>query len=250
MYLSSRKRKQLLGVLLSLGAASLTVPAVAAEQSKGNRSKQAWPQATLQAQANAEIAQDTVHITLATELSDKTQEAVSAALNKTLDAAMAKLKAQEQGKTPVKITSGDYGIWPMNDKDGKITNWRGHAAILLESADFKAASELASTVSDSMPVTGFNFTVSPQARAKKEAELLAEAAQAFRARAQAVADAFNYAGYTIKEINVGGSGARYGDASPVAMAPMVAKSRVPVEAGTEMVSVSVNGSIFLRSDKK
>jgi predicted secreted protein len=101
-----------------------------------------------------------------------------------------------------------------------------------------------------MPIANLAFFVSPKARAAKEAALLEQAAQAFRDRAQALTTAFGYTAYDIKEINLGGSGAQY-EAAPRVMAMAAgAQSKVPLEAGTEMVSVSVQGSIFLRSDKK
>lgn len=250
MYLSKQKRNCLLALALGLGAGFATLPATAQQQQHGeHHAKQKWPQATLQAEANAEIAQDTVQITLAAELSDTTQTAVADALTKTLQDTMKQAKASAEGKADIKISSGNYRIWPMNDKDGKITNWRGRAEILLESTDFAAASALAATVSDRMPVANLRFSVSPQERAKKEEALLAEAAQAFRDRAQALADAFGYAGYSVKEINLGGAGARY-EAAPRMMAMAADKASVPLEGGTEMVSVSINGSIFLHSAQK
>lgn len=252
MYLSKQKRNCVLAVALGLGVGFAALP-VAAQQSERighHHAQPKWPQAQLQAEANAEIAQDTVKITLATELSDTTQTAVADALSKALQDTMKQAKADAQGKTAIKISSGNYRIWPMNDRDGKITNWRGRAEILLESTDFPAASELAAALSDRMPVDNLRFSVSPQARAKKEEALLQEAVQAFRDRAQALTQAFGFAGYTIKEINLGGSGARY-ESAPRMMAMAAAdKASVPLEGGTEMVSVSINGSIFLQTQRK
>ncbi|MDS1142609.1 SIMPL domain-containing protein [Pusillimonas sp. SM2304] len=230
-------------------AGAVALPAAAQKHGDGPHVKQKWPQATLQAEANAEIAQDTVKITLAAELTEASQTAVADALTKVLQDTMKQAKDGAKGNAAIKVTSGNYRIWPMNDKDGKITNWRGRAEIFLESSDFAAASELAASVSDRMPVANLGFSVSPQARAKQEEALLAKAAQAFRDRAQALTDAFGFAGYSIKEINLGGSGARY-EAAPRMMAMAADKASVPLEGGTEMVSVSVNGSIFLHSAQK
>ncbi|WP_245150723.1 SIMPL domain-containing protein [Pollutimonas harenae] len=248
MYLSKQKRNFLLAMALGLSAGLATSPAMGQQQGEHPHEKQKWPQATLQAEANAEIAQDTVKITLAAELSDATQTAVADALTKTLQDTMAQAKAGAKGKD-IQISSGNYRIWPMNDKDGKITNWRGRAEILMESTDFVAASELAASVSDRMPVADLRFSVSPQKRAKKEEALLAEAAQAFRDRAKALAEAFGYAGYSIKTVNLGGSGARF-EAAPRMAAMAAGKASMPLEGGTEMVSVSINGSIFLHSAQK
>ncbi|NYT58333.1 SIMPL domain-containing protein [Alcaligenaceae bacterium] len=241
----------MLVMALGLGAGFAALPAVAQQPERigHHHAQQKWPQAQLQAEANAEIVQDTVKITLATELSDTTQAAVADALTKALQDTMKQAKSDAQGKAAIKISSGNYRIWPMNDKEGKITNWRGRAEILIESTDFPGASELAANLSDRMPVDNLRFSVSPQARAKKEEALLEEAVQAFRDRAQALTQAFGFASYSIKEINLGGSGARY-ESAPRMMAMVADKASVPLEGGTEMVSVSINGSIFLQSQQK
>src|SRR3546814_20499003 len=89
-----------------------------------------WPQAQLQAEASAEIAQDTVKITLASEISDASQTAVASALSKTLEDVM----KQAKGPAKIKVSSGNYRIWPMSDKDGKISNWSGRGEIFLDSS--------------------------------------------------------------------------------------------------------------------
>jgi len=232
-----------------LAAAVLSVAAGAAHahgpDDAGREPKR--PQATLEAQASRVVEQDTVTITLAAEVSDPSQSKVTAALAKTLESVTREAKAESK----VKTRSGNYRVWPFNDEKGKITNWRGRAEVILESSDFALASELASRLSERMPIAGMNFSVSPQARAKYEQELLAEAAKAFRDRAQALADAFGFASYSIRNIDLGGGGAQYQPMPRVmAMSASAEKARVPVEPGTETVTLSVRGSIFLSSRSK
>lgn len=252
MHLSVQKRKRLLAAIM--GAAALAASYSAAAQvppgtdsHKRFAHHEIWPQASLQAEAAAELAHDTVRITLASEVSESSQAAVAAALAKVMD----KVMAQAKGHQGIKVSTGNYNIWPMNDKDGQISNWRGRGEILLQSDDFTAASELAAKFADQMPIANLSFSVSPEARAKQEEALLESAAQAFRDRAQALASAFGYTGYEIKEINLGGAGTRF-EAAPRAM--MMAKaadaSAVPLEGGTERITVTVRGSIFLRSEQK
>lgn len=255
MYLSRYKCNALLAAVLALSLAAVIGP-VKAQQEAGASGSQdrstprdhhkKWPQAALQAEAVSEIAQDTVRITLATEVSDVSQAAVAQTLTQTLDEVM----KQAKGNDKVKATSGNYRVWPMNDKDGKISNWRGRGEIILESTDFAEASTLASALSDRMPIDGLAFSVSPKVRAEHEDALLAQAAQAFRDRAQALTDAFGYQSYTIRQIDLGGAGARYESAPRVMAMAADSKASVPLEAGTERITVSVRGSIFLHSDKK
>lgn len=247
MYLFQQNGKRLLALSLMAAAAILAPIANAKDQGQHARHEK-WPQASLQAEASAEIAHDTVRITLASEVSDASQTAVADTLSKTMDDVM----KQAKGHDGIKVTSGNYQIWPMNDKDGKISNWRGRGEIFLESKDFAAVSKLASSLSDRMPIANLNFSVSPQEKARQEEALLTKAADAFRDRAKATAQAFGFSDYSIKEIALGGAGARYEAAAgaPRMMAMSADKAAVPLEGGTERVTVSVRGSIFLRSAQK
>ncbi|TKR57049.1 DUF541 domain-containing protein [Allopusillimonas ginsengisoli] len=257
MYPSRTKCNAVLSAILVISVWAVAAPAQAQQNATASGPQETssrharhhkWPQATLQAEAVSEVAHDTVRITLATEVSDASQAAVAQVLTQTLDEVMKQAKAK--GNDKVKAFSGDYRVWPMNDKDGKISDWRGRGEIILESTDFAEASRLASELSDRMPIDGLAFSVSPKVRAEHEDALLTQAAQAFRDRAQALATAFGYQGYSIKQIDLGGAGARYESAPRMMAMSADRKVAVPLEAGTERITVAVSGSIFLHSDKK
>ncbi|MFA7669529.1 MAG: SIMPL domain-containing protein [Burkholderiaceae bacterium] len=207
-----------------------------------------YPYASLRAEAVTEVARDTVRITIAAEESDSSQAAVARALTEKVDSVM----KQARGHEGIKTYSGNYQVWPMNDEDGRISNWRGRAEIILESTDFEAVSKLASEVADRMPITNLAFSVAPRERARHESELLQEAATAFRERAEALTKAFGYESYSIREIQLGGAGAAYQpERRMMAMAAVAdAAVSVPLEGGTERISLSVQGTIFLHSSKE
>lgn len=242
-------KKLLFGVLCSaiLTAGSLVQPAYAQVAEPSTRNIR-WPQATLQAQANITVPQDAVRITQALEVSADTQTIVAERLN----AAVKQVLDQAKDQDRVRVRSGAYRVWPMNDNKGLISNWRGRAEIILDATDFVAASELSGKLSGVMPVTGINFYLSPEARSQHESDLLKKASHAFRERAQAVADSFGYARYELREINLGGSGATFESMPRAALAMSADRSSapVPMEPGTEQVSVTVSGSIFLRSPRQ
>lgn len=248
---SDRKWLPGIAAMALFAALSLPVQAAAAAVDGGDVSlpgakESRWPQATLNAEASATVAQDTVRITLAVELADASQTKVTAALGKTMDSVMKQAKAD----TKVKARNGNYSLYPFTDKNGKITSWRGRGEIILESTDFEAASQLANALSDRMPIAGLAFSVSGDARAKAERELLAEAVKAFQSRAQALTDAFDYASYSVRSVDLGGSGAQPYQPATRMMAMAAEKSTaVPLEGGTERVTLSVRGSIFLHEKK-
>ena len=242
----SSKKSPITRVLASAGlliaAIALAHPA-AAKESRHER----FPYASLQAEAVTEVKRESVRITLAAEVAGVDQAKVATELTAKVNEVMTKLRGEEG----TKVYSGNYQVWPMNDKDGRISNWRGRAEILLESTDFEGVSKLAATVADQMPIANMSFFVAPRERAKYEAELLQEAGQVFRARADALAKAFGYDSYSIREIKLGGSGAQYApERKMMAMSADMASAGVPLEGGTERISLSVQGTIFLHTSKE
>lgn len=246
--------KGLRATALAAAVTMFGIPSVFAQSLQDNgvddttQHKQKWPQASLQAQARDEVAHDVVKIILAAEVEGVSQDIVGQRLTQSLKGTMVRAN---QSSSDVKVSNGDYRVWPMSDQDGRITVWRGRAEIILESSDFVAASDLAASLSDDMVVSSLSFFVSPQARAEKEQELLGQATQAFRDRAQALATALGYAGYTLRHIDLGGAAASY-QAPPRAMQSAMLKSAdsIPLEGGMETISVLIQGSVFLIPKEK
>jgi predicted secreted protein len=205
------------------------------------------PRLSLQAQASSEVQQDTVTITLASELEGQDQADVARRLTEQLN----KTLAAARGEKGVEARNGAYRLWPNTDRDGKITAWRGRAEVLLESTDLPAAAALAARLSDHMPISDIGFSLSPEARATEEQRLLQEAANAFSQRAEAAARAFGFSSYDIRNIDLGGSGAVFAKSSGMARAAFSGDSAPPdLQAGTTIVTVSVQGEVALRTSDK
>lgn len=232
---------------LCLAASLMAAPALSHGPQDDKESRA--PRLSLQAQASSEVRQDTVTITLASELEGQDQADVARRLteqlNKTLEAA--------RGDKVVEARNGAYRLWPSTDRDGKITAWRGRAEVLLESKDLPAAAALASRLSGQMPIANIDFSLSPEARAAEEERLLTEAADAFAGRAGAAAKAFGFSGYDIRNIDLGGSGtvSPKGPEMAMARAAFSADAAPPaLEAGMATVTVSVQGEVALRTSDK
>lgn len=238
------RRTLIAGAGLS-AAMVMAAPAAAQSSSDYHGHHEKWPQASLNAEASRSVPQDTVEITLAAELSDPSQVKVTTQLAQTLEAVMSQAKQDEK----VTVRSGNYRVWPHTDKNGHITNWQGRGEIIIKSKDFAAASELATKLSDRMPISNLNFSVSEEAHSNYEKELLGEAAEAFRERAEALTRAFGFGSYTIRNVDLSGAGARY-VAAPRMMAMAAEDASVPLEPGTQTITVSVRGTIFLNKEQK
>jgi predicted secreted protein len=228
---------------LALGAALVLAPlAQAGAHPDMPDPRQERPQATLAAQASAEVPQDTVQVTLAAEVSGASQAQVSDQLNARLEGVMKEAK----GHSGIQARSGSYRIWPMTDRDGRVSEWRGHAEILLESQDFPAASQLAARLADRMPIAGMVFSVSRERQAAEEQKLMRQAVKAFQDRAQALTQALGFGAYRLHSVDLGGEGDAPAAPMPRMMSAMAAdKIAAPIEGGNQTLSVSVRGTIVL-----
>lgn len=246
--------------LTRLGAACAAVAAIAAAQpafaqaqapsatpaaeQAANRS----PEMTLQAMASSEVKQDTVRIALSAEVEAPDQPTAGQKLTAALEDAVKRARDTKD----VDVRTSNFNVWPNMNNKGKIASWRGQGEIVLESKDFAAAAALASKLSDKTAISNISFSLSSAAREAEERKLLKEAAQAFKDRALAAANAFGFSGYRLSKLELGGSG------GPVPMPRMMgaamakggsyssADASVPLEAGNVTVSVAVNGTIVLQ----
>ena len=207
------------------------------------------PELTLQANASREVKQDTINIVLEVRSQAATQPAAGKALTAALDA----LAKRARGNDGIELRTGNYRVYPDMDDKGKTTGWTGSGELRLESRDFAAASALAAKLSDASAIARLSFSLSREAREAEEKRLLTEAADAFKARAMAAAQAFGFSGYRMGKISLGGQGRNAADGvAPYMMASMARKggagegAEVPLEPDTEWVTVDVNGTIFLQ----
>ena len=197
---------------------------------------------SLTAQASAEVPQDVIDITLFYEQQASDAASLTDMLNQHANAAL----RQAKGVPEVKTHTGTFSIYPMTDRDGKISAWRGRTEIVLESHDFAAATKLAGQINAQMQVGSVAFSLSPEAQRAAAEKLTTEAIDNFMAQAKAAAAAFRYTGYTIREVDVGRNNAM--PPRPMfAMRAMTADAKaaapLPVEAGTATVTVNVSGSV-------
>lgn len=222
-------------------------PTSAAAESAANRS----PELTLQATASSEVKQDTVRISLSAETEAADQPTAGKKLTEMLDD-VAKRARDTKG---VDVRTGSFNVWPNSTSSSKgktSTTWRGQGEIILESKDFAAAGALASKLSDKTAISNISFSLSREVREAEERKLLKEAAQAFKDRALAAANAFGFSGYRLSKLELGGAGGvtpmprMMGAMAKDASGAAGYSADVPLEAGDVTVSISVNGTIVLQ----
>jgi predicted secreted protein len=194
-----------------------------------------------QAEAQREVANDTLFATLYSELSDANSAQLANTLNRTLAEA---LKSAAEFKT-VRARSGGNQTYPVYDRQNKLTGWRGRAEIRIDSKDFAAAATLIGKLQAGMQLAGVSFAVSSELRRQTENELITEAVAAFRARADIVRQSLSARSYKIRRIalNTGGFAPQ---PRPYMAARALSSAEVappPLEGGQSTVTVSASGAI-------
>ena len=205
---------------------------------------------SLSAQASLDVPQDMLTISLGITRDGSEAAAVQSQLRQALDAALTEArKAVRPGQ--VDVRTGGFSLFPRYaSKAGSaptIAGWQGQAEIVLEGRDIGAISQLAGRLAGTT-VQRVQPGLSREAREHAESEVATLAIGRFKARAETYAKQFGYAGYSLREVTVGG-----GDLStPVPMLRMARASAAgmadesqPVAPGQATVTVTVNGSIQL-----
>jgi predicted secreted protein len=230
--------KRMLKALLTLVLAAVA-PLAAAQVAPAPA---AGAQVELTGEATREVANDQMTAVMVVESTDANAAALATLLNRTT--ADAQRAAAEFGA--VKVRTGGSQTYPVYDRANKQTGWRGRAEVRLESRDFQQMAQLVARLQTSMQLAGISFAVSPELRRQTENELINEAVNAFRARADIAAKSLGARGYRIKRVSIN-SGTQFGQPRPVMrMAAASAEAAPPppsFEGGTSQVQVNVQGTV-------
>lgn len=197
----------------------------------------------LSSSGTVEVTQDLLVMTLAATREGSDAAAVQTQLQQVLDAALTAAKRQAQ-PGQLDVRTGSFGIYPHNNKDGKVTGWQGRAELVLQGRDFDRITRTAAQISG-MPVSQTGFALSREARAKVEGQAQSEAIANFQAKAQSLAQAFGFQRYTVREVSVNSNDMGYPAPRMAMMAKggMAEDAQIPVEAGKSQVVVNVSGSV-------
>ncbi|HSB22688.1 MAG TPA: SIMPL domain-containing protein [Burkholderiaceae bacterium] len=200
---------------------------------------------TLTASSSVEVPFDVITMTLSATGEGSDAAAVQSQLRQTLDAALVEArKAHRPGQLDVR--TGGFSLSPRyGPKSPNIVGWVGQGELVLEGRDLSAVAQLAGRLS-MLTVSRVAYSLARDTRERVETEAAAQAIAKFRARASDYAKQFGYAGYAVREVNVGTSEPPFVPPIPRVRAMAVAADEsIPVEAGKASVTVQINGSVLM-----
>ena len=201
--------------------------------------------ASFQVEAVREIANDWTTARLSVIAEGKEPAAIANEVNTAMGKAMAKAKRAKG----IDVRSGAYVTQPIYDS-GRVVRWQASQELRLEAENVDRLAKLIGELqSDSVLLSGIEFSVRRKTRKALEDELIAEALAAFRQRAELIAKSMQAKEWSLIDVSVGST-----DGSPHqvmlhqrdSFRKSSAEAVAPnFEAGTSELRVQASGVIEL-----
>jgi predicted secreted protein len=230
--------------ILALGAAALaqaaqaqTLPSPVAPQNV----------VSLSASATTELQMDWLTVVFSTTREGSDAGLVQSQLKQALDAALAEARKVARPNNELNVRTGGFAIHPRYSQRGVVSGWQGSTELVVEGRDATAIAQLTARI-QTLTIGRVGWSLSREAREKVEADVAAQAIARFRARADAVAQQFGFAGWSLREVNVQSDSPTHGMPAPMLRmqaARAEAAEPLPVEAGKATVSATVSGAVQL-----
>lgn len=193
---------------------------------------------------NEEVENDTVTAVLYAQREGSGAGALADMVNKDITWAVELAK-----KAPaLKVQSGGYQTFPVYSKQ-TLTGWRVRQSIVLETRDPAALSELLGQLQQRIAIQSIAYSISPERRQAVEKQLISAALARFQERAEMITGQFKRPDFRIVNLDIntgGGPPVRPMGRGAMMMAAEAAPSPPTLEAGTDMVTVTVHGTIELQ----
>jgi len=145
----------------------------------------------------------------------------------------------------IRVQTLDYQTSPIYRKQS-LAGWRVRQSIRLESQESAALSKLIGVLQQELGVDNISYAISPQRRKESEDRLITQAIARFKQRAEMISTEIGHPGYRLVEMNVNTQGHTPRPMQVRAVA-MEAQAAAPtLEAGSQRVEVTINGTIELK----
>lgn len=205
-----------------------------------------YNQISLRAEVQQAVNNDTLTVTLFTEEQDSDPAKLAKRVTATLNQGLQTARTNQQ----IKVSSGNRSSQPVYDeKRENIIAWRERGEIRLESTDFAQVSAVTGELLGKLNLSSMEFSLSAASRAQTEDELIKQAIEAFKKRANIATQTLGGSGYKIVQLNLN---TQYMQPRPylraskmMSMAADSAPAPV-VEGGEADVSVNADGVIEVK----
>lgn len=199
---------------------------------------------SLSASASGEAANDLMRVTVVAQDEGEDSAELQSSVNASMQWAISRLRPYTQ----IDVKTQDYKTFPQYNKNRtNIVGWRASQSLNLETTDVKSAGEAIRKLQERLQVTNIRFEPTPSTRSAVEDQLINEALDAFKQRAQLIRSNIGAPGYNLLDINVqtGASFAQPQLRGEIAMIRSDSVAKPALEAGSSQITVTVTGRIQL-----
>lgn len=205
------------------------------------------PELSLDAQARALVDNDWMTVVLSVEQEGPRVQELTQRVLATLQSAAARARA----RPGIEVRVGSVGTQPVWGPKGRTGNWQVRGLITLQSTEVAALGLLASELTSEMQIASVNFSLSRARSDEVESQLMAEAADAFKCKAQRMATALGFQGYGLKSVSLSQAGGALPPRAPMALRSAMASADaaavpIPSDGGKTEVVLTMSGSVRLR----
>lgn len=196
----------------------------------------------LSVSVSREVENDTLVAVLFAQKEGNDTARLAGEVNKLIAVAVRTAKQHSE----ILVQTPAYRTTPIYNKQ-YISGWRVYQSIRLESTDSDAVSKLIGELQQTLGLESISYTLSPQSREQSETRLLREGIAAFKQRAQLISSEMGRPGYRLVQMTVNTSGTSPRPFLMLEKAMTADLAATPsLEAGTQRVEVTVNGTIELQ----
>lgn len=196
----------------------------------------------LSVSAQQEVDNDTLVAVLFAQEEGQNATRLANTVNRNISSAVSKAKLVKG----IKVQTLDYTTNPTY-RQQSVSGWRVRQSIRLESKEAAVLSELIGSLQKDLGVSSIRYTLSPQSRRDIEDELISEAIARFNSRAQLISKEMGRQTHKLVQMDINGSGrSPQPQARMARMDRSMGASAPTLEAGTQVVTVNIHGTIELQ----
>ncbi len=242
---SRTTRRRIAPLALAAGLAGAVPFAAHAQDARADGAGHRLPQLSVAATAYRDVVQDRVTVTLYAEQESPQPAAGQAQVSALLGPVLARLKARGE----LEVESDGYRTNPVWQQS-RIVGWRTRGAIRVSGQPSEAFNRLVGELATQLNVESVAYWLSRPTQLAAERDLITEAVEAFRAKADAATKALGFRAYSVRAVSVDGVGPIRPEPMPKVMMSRAAAAEaapvpLPGAEGKTTVSVSVSGTVAL-----
>ncbi len=186
-----------------------------------------YDQVEFTVEAESELQNDLAEVTLAAEAEHTDPAQLAVEINRAMSWALGEVRK----RLAVKSRSGDYQTFPVYDET-RLHHWRGTQNLILRSEKIQDLNVLAGILQQRLQIKSMQFIATPAHQRAGEAQLLDQAMENFKERADRIQQGLGAKSYRIVRLSVQGAGAQ----PPTPMMVRTVKAEMAMDSGEPVAS--------------